>query len=656
MSIMLSNASQHICTSNAVMNFGGSYNYYILLYANIVETSLETGKHKVRVLMTLASDNQYASFNGYNTTASATVNGVNVFSWASQPVPNGTWQTVQFTEERTYKSWINLQEGYVYVDVGFGSAKEVTISASFQRNDLSNPPSYVPRTDTFYASATVTLPAIAGAAVPTLSASKVEMGTPVTIYTNRKSADFTCQVDYKFGDIHGPIFKDKRDSYKWETDLALAAQIPYGTSGNGKILCTTFDANGNQVGETQSVPITLTVPNDSRTQPSVSMTLSPVDSPFDGLYVQGLTKVDANLSATAKYGAFIYSSDYFQMVIGNSAYGYPFTSGLLTQTGNVTVTGKATDSRGIVGSTQETITVIPYAKPAVIPASNETNIVCARCDEDGNFADNGTSLRIIAKRKYSPVVSNGVQNNFCEIRYQVNNSEDWRTILAAENTDSDEVDFVAVNAVPDTTTSYTVDIGVVDYVGKAEYVTIIVPTARVDFHLRNGGKGAAFGEYAENENEFSVAEDWTVNIKGSLKVMGKGLFDAIYPVGSIYMSVNSADPGTLFGGTWERLKDRFLLGAGDTYANGATGGEAKHTLTSNEIPSHQHSYNNLYNGYPLAEYRTGSGQYYAPLYDNKTGNESSNAYANTATTKTGGGAAHNNMPPYLAVYIWKRTA
>ena len=65
-------------------------------------------------------------------------------------------------------------------------------------------------------------------------------------------------------------------------------------------------------------------------------------------------------------------------------------------------------------------------------------------------------------------------------------------------------------------------------------------------------------------------------------------FDKVYPVGSIYMSVNNTSPASLFGGTWEQLKDRFLLGCGDTYSNGATGGEASHVLTEEEMPSHEH--------------------------------------------------------------------
>lgn len=122
----------------------------------------------------------------------------------------------------------------------------------------------------------------------------------------------------------------------------------------------------------------------------------------------------------------------------------------------------------------------------------------------------------------------------------------------------------------------------------------------------------------------------------------------IFRVGSIYMSINPTDPSTLFGGTWERIKDRFLLSAGDTYSAGATGGEAAHTLTVNEMPTHNH------------------GSYYRSAYTTQSSGSvgvttrTSTSAQSTQTTdiiqNSGGGQAHNNMPPYLAVYMWVRTA
>lgn len=124
------------------------------------------------------------------------------------------------------------------------------------------------------------------------------------------------------------------------------------------------------------------------------------------------------------------------------------------------------------------------------------------------------------------------------------------------------------------------------------------------------------------------------------------ILSKVYPVGSIYMSVNSASPATLFGGTWERIKDQFLLAAGDKYAAGKTGGEATHTLTENEIPAHRHSI-----WFPNA-----GGEQSAAIGYPEAGSKNTWYAEASKTAGAGGGAAHNNMPPYLTVYVWKRTA
>jgi hypothetical protein len=128
----------------------------------------------------------------------------------------------------------------------------------------------------------------------------------------------------------------------------------------------------------------------------------------------------------------------------------------------------------------------------------------------------------------------------------------------------------------------------------------------------------------------------------------KGYVDLkAYPVGSIYMSVKSTSPASLFGGTWEQLKDRFLLGAGSSYSAGATGGSATHKLTVNEMPSHTHNLRRK----TAESLSSGTGNAMEVLVNV--------AYTDDAiygAKATGGNAAHNNMPPYLVVYMWKRTA
>lgn len=99
------------------------------------------------------------------------------------------------------------------------------------------------------------------------------------------------------------------------------------------------------------------------------------------------------------------------------------------------------------------------------------------------------------------------------------------------------------------------------------------------------------GSAPPTKNEFDA---WFKLVDEKLKYLYGQLQDTaskLYPVGSVYISFNSADPSTLFGGTWQRLKDTFLLANGDTYAAGSTGGSATKTISVSNMPAHNHSVN-----------------------------------------------------------------
>ena len=155
-------------------------------------------------------------------------------------------------------------------------------------------------------------------------------------------------------------------------------------------------------------------------------------------------------------------------------------------------------------------------------------------------------------------------------------------------------------------------------------------------------------------NGKALSADITLSAKDVGALVKTDLLNYVYPVGSIYMSVNSTSPASFLGGTWARIQDRFLLAAGSSYSAGSTGGEATHKITQNELPSHCHA--GLYwsgdstNGTPI-NLNGGTGNVY--LTPSWTGGGSGSPIY---TGSAGGGAAHNNMPPYLAVYMWKRTA
>ena len=121
------------------------------------------------------------------------------------------------------------------------------------------------------------------------------------------------------------------------------------------------------------------------------------------------------------------------------------------------------------------------------------------------------------------------------------------------------------------------------------------------------------------------------------------LADILYPVGSIYISTVNIEPSEFYGGTWVRIQDVFLLSAGSTYTAGNTGGEASHILTIDEMPSHTHQ---------LDRGNYGNSRWEEISYSSG----SSKATNAQGVHSTGGGQAHNNMPPYLVVYMWERTA
>lgn len=120
------------------------------------------------------------------------------------------------------------------------------------------------------------------------------------------------------------------------------------------------------------------------------------------------------------------------------------------------------------------------------------------------------------------------------------------------------------------------------------------------------------------------------------------MWDVIYPVGSIYISSSATSPASLFGGTWEQITDRVIVGAGGKYDVNSTGGAATHTLTVDEMPPHNHV---VY---------MGRGNYDVQGIWGSSACEPLTNPSGSVTDIQGGGAAHNNMQPYIAKYIWER--
>ena len=213
-------------------------------------------------------------------------------------------------------------------------------------------------------------------------------------------------------------------------------------------------------------------------------------------------------------------------------------------------------------------------------------------------------------------------------------------------------------------TAATIEVGTVTTGAAGSSASVVnrgdANNAILDFILPKGadGKGAVITVNGKEPDANGNVEVSTLGVSSIVNI--------IYPVGSLYWSKNPTNPATLFGGTWTQIKDKFILAAGDSYAVGATGGEANHTLTVAEMPSHNHSgstnstgshthvvkFTNESSGY-------GDSRYGGDASDQSNSKNTSSAGSHSHTVSigyAGGGQAHNNMPPYVTYYCWERTA
>lgn len=520
--------------------------------------------------------------------------------------------------------------------------------------------------DTGYLTATAAaqsfqLTAIPRATEPVMGAAT--MGETVRISLPRASSAFTHTLSYVFGSASGAIAENAGTEVLWTVPESLAAQIPDSPSGTGTLTCKTY--NGGTLIGTKTISFTATVPQSMKpalTNGWAEVTYDNSGTKASGIaaWVQGYSKAKALFDSTkiaCKQGASI--AKYAVTYLGKTVEESPYRTDTISAT-SATVRCAVTDSRGLTAWEDVTVELESYAPPMLVGAA------LYRADGEGAAADSGTHIAGLATAKFTSI---GGRNTATIKGY-------WKSVGGSYG-EGVTLPFGAVGLVTGDVEiaadrSYTAKIVVTDSLGNSTEFEENIPTEQVAFHLKEGGKGAAFGKAAEQDELLDVAWDArfreNVQVDGALQVGGKTLLDMVYPVGSIYLSVSGTDPQTLFGGTWARLEDVFLLAAGAKHPAGSTGGEEAHTITEGEMPSHG---NHLMQGrmyQELAENASNDSSYRSnTLYLGK------NVFASTgninrgwkdwnggemypAGTLKGGGNPHNNMPPYLAVYTWKRTA
>lgn len=478
------------------------------------------------------------------------------------------------------------------------------------------------------------------------STTTTEIGSNCSITWTPQSSSLAYKLQFSLGSwsyTTDMISPNTTSSYTFSMQIPwdVAYQLPSSTSGTMTVVLYTYPSS-SESSYTGSSSATFTVTVPSSLIPTVSSAVIELvnsNSVIDGWGVglAGYSQIKATVSCSGTYGSTI--SSWYSSLSGKVSGTSDFTSGILTASGTKQYSVTCTDSRGRTSNTVSTnsFTFLSYSRPSI------TTFTAKRTDD--NYAN------VTIAWTYDSV--DGNNSITAKIAYKQHSSTGWVTIGVGDSDLYSGHNF-DVRLTLDEATSYDFKLTVTDALGNSSSQTAFVSTKSVLMHFGANGTALGIGKVCESDaNSMEVAMDTefynAVTFSGS--VGGTALLNYVYPVGSIYMSVNSTSPATLFGGTWEQLEDRFLLGAGSAYVAGTTGGEATHTLTTSEMPNHKHS---LDLDKSSAE-ATGYGLTESTYFTNRAIVYRSGSLA-WSTTLVGGGGAHNNMPPYLAVYMWKRTA
>ena len=327
------------------------------------------------------------------------------------------------------------------------------------------------------------------ASKPTLNKYSLDMGTSVTIYTNRQSTAATHTLRYGFGTVNATIDTGVTDSCTWTPPVSLAAQIPSATSGWGTLFCDTY-VNGSLV-STNTCTFTLTVPASvvpTISSVSIAEATSGIADRFGG-YVRTRSKLSVGITAAGAQGSSI--SAYRTSIDSVTYSGASFTTNTLNTAGNLTMTVTVTDSRGRTASDTQTVTVLDYSPPSL------SQFTAERCNEDGTAAQtDGTKVRISAKASASSV--GGKNTLSCTVYYKLSSAESW--VSAATPTPADytiDESNLLLSPTFDTLSSYDIKIRVQDVFYYIEQ-TVSIGTKQVMMDFYKDGSGIAFGKVAEN--------------------------------------------------------------------------------------------------------------------------------------------------------------
>ena len=344
------------------------------------------------------------------------------------------------------------------------------------------------------------------------SAWDTKLGSSCGVKWTPHSASFYYKLKFQLSDwsyTTNAIHPNTTVAYTYsdyKIPVEVASKIATSTGTMTVTLYTYSDSLcSKQVGSEDSKTFTVTVP---QLLPEVTVTAEPfssLPSAFDGLYIQGKTKVRATVTAKEQYGAKITKR---WVSIEGKTYDQDDSniSEYLSKYGDLTITGYATDTRENTGSGDVLIKVLPYGKPLLL------DVVVGRCDSSGNMKDNGSYLLIKAKRGYALVDG----KNKCAIQYRYKllsapSYSSWETVLSKDATSDEVITAPLMGGNLSIRSTYEVQIRAIDDIGEYTTTTVKIPTDKVFCH--RGRHSISYGGYIEEDNAFVITGEMKFKVK-----------------------------------------------------------------------------------------------------------------------------------------------
>ena len=492
----------------------------------------------------------------------------------------------------------------------------------------------------------ITLPTIPRASSVSC-ASSADVGGTLDISVSRASSSFTHNLSYSVGGASGTIANGVSTSFTWSIPASLANRIASSSSASCTITCSTY-SGGTWIGS-KSTSFTLNVPDTEAFRPSVSsLALSDPTGYKDtyGAYIRGISRIRVQTSASGAYGSVITS--YSVSVNGETGGSADYTSGPVSPTCPSSVTVTVRDSRGRTASkTESGLTFLDYASPSI------SNLTAVRVSDSSGATENDEGE--YAKISFSYVFSGlgGKNSKSVSLASSTNTSSVYTDIETVEPSEYTGTYTKVVPASADN--AYTYRVILKDSLSSpTSYIDL--STAETVFDVLSDGTGIAFGKVASRSNALDC--DWDIWSKGTnITSIIQNMFSLMYPVGSIYLSVNSANPSSIFQGTtwvlWGAGRVPVGVSSGDADFGSVekTGGEKSVALNSSQVPpSTVNTFLDVYDAFTPAMTQNSEINYGTVAYLKDRSNGS------VTGTVAGGSQAHNNLQPYITCYMWKRTA